>query len=172
MAHAMIRGITSILKESIESTSIASICSVARMFASSAPMPAPTRPAISKPARSGPISLKKASDWTSAIFASAPNWTSVVRVCRARTSPRAKAEDNTSGSDLQPAASICRRIIWNSKGGTNTRSAARSPNRPMFPMKSRYLHNSSRARESVSGWTLARWSRRRSEHWRAQPLPR
>ena len=42
--------LTSILKESTERASIASICSVARIFANSAPIPAPALPAISNAA--------------------------------------------------------------------------------------------------------------------------
>src|SRR5216683_4631089 len=59
--HAMTRGTTRNLKESMESDSMASICSVARMLERTAPIPEPTRPATSKPVTSGPISKKNAS---------------------------------------------------------------------------------------------------------------
>ena len=82
MVHAITLVTTSNLKELIESVSIASIGSVARMLASSAPMPAPTLPATSKPVTSGPISTKNASDWASGLSAVAPNRTSVLCVQR------------------------------------------------------------------------------------------
>jgi len=72
MTHATTRGTTRNLNESIESDSMLSICSVARILASTAPIPEPTRPARSRPATSGPISTKNAKDWTVGIRAPAP----------------------------------------------------------------------------------------------------
>src|SRR5450631_3537153 len=71
--HAATRGTTSSLNESTDRASIASICSVARISASDAPMPAPTRPATSKAATRGPISTKNERDCRVGIQAPAPN---------------------------------------------------------------------------------------------------
>src|ERR1700746_328947 len=64
MTHATTLGTTRSLKESIDRDSMASICSVTRILASTAPIPDPTRPASRRPATSGPISTKKESAWT------------------------------------------------------------------------------------------------------------
>ena len=100
--QAMTLVTTSNLKESTERVSIASICSVARIFASCAPMPAPTRPAISKAATSGPISLKNASDWKTGISAVAPNCTRVLRVCNVMTTPSARPDATTKKKEPTP----------------------------------------------------------------------
>ena len=78
--QATTRGTTRNLNESTDSDSMPSICSVTRMFPSTAPMPEPTRPARRSPATKGPISTKKASDCTVGISAAAPNVTRVLRV--------------------------------------------------------------------------------------------
>src|SRR5438874_6924388 len=54
ITQARTRGTTRNLNESIDSDSIASICSEALMFARTAPIPEPTRPASSSPATNGP----------------------------------------------------------------------------------------------------------------------
>ncbi len=69
----------------MESDSMASICSVARMLERTAPIPEPTRPATSRPATSGPISRKNANAWTVGIHAVAPNVTNVLRVWNVKT---------------------------------------------------------------------------------------
>ena len=71
--EATIRVTTSILKESTDKDSIASICSVTRIFVKPAPMAAPTLPATSNEVTNGPSSLKNAPDCKVGIMASAPN---------------------------------------------------------------------------------------------------
>lgn len=60
MTHATTRGTTRNLNASIESDSMPSICSVALIFARTAPIPEPTLPATRRAATNGPISTKKA----------------------------------------------------------------------------------------------------------------
>ena len=97
---------TNILKASTDKDSIASICSVTRILAIPAPMPAPTFPATSSPVTSGPSSLKNEADCRVGIIASAPNCTSVARVCIDSTIPRAKPAAKTSGRDCHPISSV------------------------------------------------------------------
>ena len=102
ITHARTRGTTRNLKESIERDSIPSICSVTLIFARTAPIPEPTRPARSNPATRGPISTKNARDCTVGISVSAPNVTSVLRVWSVITAPRANPEAAIRGTDLEP----------------------------------------------------------------------
>ena len=74
------------------------------MFARTAPIPEPTRPASSNPATRGPISTKKPTDWTAGIIAVAPNITRVLLVWRVMTAPRAKPETVMRASDLFPTS--------------------------------------------------------------------
>jgi len=100
ITQARTRGTTRNLNESIDSDSIASICSDALMFARTAPIPEPTRPASSSPATNGPISTKKDTACTAGIIAVAPNITRVLLVWRVMTAPRAKPDTTMRASDL------------------------------------------------------------------------
>src|SRR5208282_4466 len=126
--QAMTLGTTRNLNESIERDSTPSICSVALMLASTAPMPDPTRPANSNPTTKGPISTKKARDCTVGISAVAPNMTSVLRVWRVITAPTAKPEATTSGTDLAPTSASCLTIWLPSNGRRKKSFTTRSPN--------------------------------------------
>jgi len=139
IVHATIRGTTRYLKESIDSDSIASICSVALMFDRTAPIPDPTRPATNKPVTSGPISTKKASACTVGIHAVAPKVTSVLRVCSVNTAPSAKPEATTRGRDFEPTSASWRRSWSPSNGRRNTSVKARSPKRLTSPAISNAL---------------------------------
>jgi len=110
MTHARTRGTTRNLNESIDNDSIASICSEALMFAMTAPIPKPTRPARRNPAANGPISTKNATDWTAGIIAVVPNITRVVLVWRVITAPRAKPDTTIRVSDLFPPLRVGERV--------------------------------------------------------------
>ena len=65
-------------------------------------MPAPTRPDMSSPAVSGPVSRMRAIARPAGIIASAPNRSSEARVCIDRTTPMAKPELAMRGTERQP----------------------------------------------------------------------
>src|SRR5579864_223475 len=61
------------------------------------------------------------------------------RVCRARTTPNAKPDTISRGTDRHPIANICLMISENSKGGLKLCPIARNPNRPTSPAASKSL---------------------------------
>ena len=102
------------LNESTATASSASICSVTFIAPSSAPMPAPTRPATSSAVTSGPVSRISAMARPAGIIASAPKRSSEARVCIDSTTPMARPEVAMSGVDRQPISKTWRTISRNS----------------------------------------------------------
>ena len=99
---AMIRVTARYLNASTALASSASICSLTFIAPISAPMPAPTRPATSSPAVSGPVSRISAIASPAGIIASAPNRSSEARVCIDSTTPIAKPAVRISGAERYP----------------------------------------------------------------------
>ncbi len=61
------------------------------------------------------------------------------RVCRARTTPNAKPDTISRGTDRHQIWNICLMISENSKGGLKLCPIARNPNRPTSPAASKSL---------------------------------
>ena len=108
--HAMMRGTTRNLNESMDSASIPSICSVARISARTAPIPEPARPARSAVTSGQSREERKAC--TVGITAVAPSMTSVLRVCSVMTAQRKAGgnhEEETAPTSLSCHLSGCLR---------------------------------------------------------------
>ena len=114
------------LNEPTARDSSASICWVIRMPASSAPIPAPTRPATSRPAINAPMSLKRLYEMCG-VIASAPKLSMEDRVCKASTTPKANPDVMMSGPARQPISKICLVISPSSKGARTLSRIPRAP---------------------------------------------
>src|SRR5688572_5657981 len=135
--HARMRVTARNLNESTATASSASICSVTFMAPSSAPMPAPTRPATSRAVMSGPVSRTSAIASPAGIIASAPKRSSEARVCIDSTTPTDRPAVATSGIDFQPISNVCLAISRNSYGRRNASHKARAPKRETSPTHAR-----------------------------------
>ena len=133
MMQAMMRVTARNLNASTATASSASICSVTFIAPSSAPMPAPTRPATSSAVVSGPVSRMSAMASPAGIIASAPKRSSDARVCIDSTTPIAKPDSAISGSDRQPISKTWRQVSLNSYGGRNASQSARAPKSATSP---------------------------------------
>jgi hypothetical protein len=109
---ASTRGTTSLRTGSVPSARRALIWSVTTIEPSSAAMPDPMRPASIRPVSTGPSSLTIEALTRRPTNGRAPNWSSVMPVCSARTAPVKNPVSTTTVSEPTPMYSNCRTMSF------------------------------------------------------------